>query len=232
MTFLARVWIKILVEKELNRMKQMNRYIDSMFGHQDELLEKVLLSITENGMPSISVSPSSGKLLSMLISITGAKNVLEIGALGGYSGICLARGFGSEGNLTSLELEGKYAQLAHSNLSKAGFGDQVSYRVGPALESLEKLVGEGNRFDFFFIDADKGNYENYLKYCIELAEPGALIVADNVLARGSVADPAVESKHSTEIMKKFNETVAVHPQLESILIPIGDGVTVSKVRNK
>jgi caffeoyl-CoA O-methyltransferase len=218
--------------KELNRMKQINRYIDSVFGHQDELLENVLLSIKENGMPSISVSPSSGKLLSMLVSITGVKNVLEIGALGGYSGICMARGFGSNGRLTSLELDEKYAQLAHSNLSNAGFGDQVSYMVGPALESFEKLAREDKRFDFFFIDADKVNYENYLKYCIELAEPGALIIADNVLARGSVADQTIEPKHSTEIMKKFNETVAAHPQLESILIPIGDGVTVSRVRNK
>jgi caffeoyl-CoA O-methyltransferase len=211
-------------------MKQINKYIDSLFGYQDELLEEVLSSIKENGMPSISVSSSSGKLLSMLVSISGAKNVLEIGALGGYSGICMARGFGSQGKLTSLELEEKYAQLAHSNLAKAGFGDQVSYLAGPALDSLEKLVNENNQFDFFFIDADKGNYENYLKFCVELAEPGALIVADNVLAGGSVADPDVPSKHSTEAMKKFNEAVSKHTQLESILIPIGDGVMVSRVK--
>jgi caffeoyl-CoA O-methyltransferase len=213
-------------------MKQINRYIDSLFGYQDELLEEVLSSIKENGMPSISVSSSSGKLLTMLVSISGARNVLEIGALGGFSGICLARGFGSEGKLTSLELEDKYAQLAHSNLEKAGYGDQASYLVGPALESLQKLAGEDRQFDFFFIDADKGNYENYLKFCVELAEPGALIVADNVLSRGSVADPAIEARHSTEAMKKFNEAVSKHPQLESILLPIGDGLTVSRVKPK
>lgn len=97
------------------------------------------------------------------------------------------------------------------------------------MQSLEKLVNENKRFDFFFIDADKESYENYLNYCIELADPGALIVADNVLARGSVADQEVEPQHSTESMKKFNETVAKHSQLESILIPIGDGLTVSRV---
>jgi caffeoyl-CoA O-methyltransferase len=211
-------------------MKRMNKYIDSLFGSQDDLLEDVLSSIKENGMPSISVSSSSGKLLTMLISISGAKNVLEIGALGGYSGICLARGFGSEGKLTSLELEETYAKHAYNNLSKAGFGDQVAYLVGPALETLEKLVGENHQFDFFFIDADKGNYENYLKFCVELAEPGALIVADNVLSGGSVADPTIEARHSTEAMKKFNEAVASNAQLESILIPIGDGLTVSRVK--
>ncbi|WP_078550761.1 O-methyltransferase [Litchfieldia alkalitelluris] len=210
-------------------MKQINSYIDSVFSNQDALLEEVLLSITENGMRSISVSPSSGKLLTMLVSMSGAKRVLEIGALGGYSGICLARGFGREGKLTSLELEENYAKLAHSNLFKAGFGEQVSYITGPALQSLEKLVNENQSFDFFFIDADKENYQNYLNYCIRLAEAGALIVTDNVLAGGSVADETVSPKKYTEIMKKFNETVANHPQLESLLIPIGDGMTISKV---
>ncbi|ULM96292.1 O-methyltransferase [Peribacillus frigoritolerans] len=213
-------------------MKQINSYIDSLFYTKDDLLEEVIASIQENGMPSISVSPSSGKLLTMLISISGAKNVLEIGALGGYSGICLARGFGSEGKLTSLELQEEYAKLAYRNLSKAGFGDQVSYMTGEALLSLEKLARNNKKFDFFFIDADKDNYENYLQYCIKLAEPGALIVMDNVLARGSVADPDAEPKRHTAFMKAFNETVAKHPQLESMLIPIGDGLTLSKVINQ
>jgi len=121
--------------------------------------------------------------------------------------------------------------LAYSNLAKAGFGNQVTYMTGPALESLAKLVEENKRFDFFFIDADKGNYENYLNYCIQLAAQGAIIVADSVLAGGSVADPEATLKRYTEQMKMFNETVANHPQLESILIPIGDGMTVSKVKN-
>ncbi|MFF3102426.1 O-methyltransferase [Viridibacillus arvi] len=211
-------------------MKQINNYIDLVFQNHNTHLDEVISSIEENGMPSISVSPSSGKLLTMLISISGAKNVLEIGALGGYSGICLASGFGKEGKLTSLELEEKYAELANNNLSKAGFGDQVSYLTGPALQSLQILVDDNKRFDFFFIDADKENYESYLEYCIKLADSGAIIVADNVLAQGSVADQEVQPKRYTELMKKFNETVANHPQLESILMPIGDGMTISKVK--
>ena len=211
-------------------MKKINGYIDTVFTKQDALLEGVVASIEENGMPAISVSPSSGKLLTMLVAISGAKNVMEIGALGGYSGICLARGFGSEGKLTSLELEERYAKLAASNLAKAGFGDQVSYKTGPALQSLEQLVDEGQRFDFFFIDADKENYGNYLASCLRLAKEGALIVTDNVLAGGSVVDPEANPKRYTEIMKTFNETVANHPQLESLLIPIGDGLTISKVK--
>lgn len=129
-------------------MKQINNYIDAVYTQQDALLEEVIASIEENGMPAISVSPSSGKLLTMLMAISGAKHILEIGALGGYSGICLARGFGGEGKLTSLELEERYVALASSNLVKAGFGDQVSYMTGPALQSLEQLVSEGQQFDF------------------------------------------------------------------------------------
>jgi len=211
-------------------MQIINNYIDSVFNKQDAILEEVITSIEENGMPAISVSASSGKLLSMLVSMTGAKNILEVGALGGYSGICLARGFGSDGKLTSLELEEKYAQLAYSNLAKAGFGEQVTYITGPALQSLEKLVQSNERFDFFFIDADKDNYENYLNYCVRLANPDAIIVTDNVLAAGSVADPNAKPKRYTEIMNKFNVAVANHPQLESIIIPIGDGMTLSKVK--
>lgn len=211
-------------------MEKINKYINSVFTKEDEVLEGVIRSIEEHGMRQISVPPASGKLLTMLVSISGAKNILEIGALGGYSGICLARGFGSEGKLTSLELEESYAELAKSNLSKAGFESQVNYLTGPALESLEKLIDEGANFDFFFIDADKGNYVNYLEVCIKLAQPGAIIVADNVLAGGSVADSSIEPRQNTEIMKSFNEIVAKHPQLESLLMPIGDGMTVSKVR--
>ncbi|QDP42086.1 O-methyltransferase [Radiobacillus deserti] len=213
-------------------MKQVNEYIDFIFTNKDPLLEEVLESIKENGMPSISVSPSSGKLLTLLVSISQAKNVLEIGALGGYSGICLARGFGVEGKLTSLELEEKYANLAYTNLSKAGYGNQVEYKIGPALQSLEELRDSEQKFDFFFIDADKENYLNYLNYCIELAEPGAVILADNVLAGGTIVDHNMPAKRYTEFMKTFNKSVAEHIKLESLLIPIGDGITVSRVKKE
>lgn len=210
-------------------MEQINSYINKVFVDQDDILESVLTAIDEKGMRPISVSPASGKLLTMLVAMTGAEHVLEIGALGGYSGICLARGFGAQGHLTSLELEQDYAELANAHLAKAGFDSQVDYLTGPALDSLAQLKNDGRAFDFFFIDADKENYENYLAACLELAENGALIVADNVLAGGSVADAGKERQH-TEFMKKFNETAARHPKLESILLPVGDGLLVSRVK--
>lgn len=211
-------------------MKQINQYIDTTFSEEDTLLSEVVAAIIENGMPAISVSSSSGKLLTLLVSIAGAKNVLEIGALGGYSGICIARGFGEKGALTSLELEERYAELAYKHLTKAGYSKQVTYHTGAALQSLEKLVQSNKKFDFFFIDADKENYEHYLEYCIQLAEPGALIVTDNVLAGGSVVSTEVKQKRYTEVMKQFNEKVASHPRLQSVLVPLGDGMTLSRVK--
>lgn len=211
-------------------MKKINQYIESVFTAPDPLLDDVLASIEDNGMRQISVPPASGKLLTMLASISGAKRVLEIGALGGYSGICLARGMAEDGTLTSLELVDDYAQLAHRNLTEAGFGDRVTYMTGPALDSLKQLADRDETFDFFFIDADKENYENYLEACIRIAENGALIVCDNVLARGTVAHETAEPAWHTETMKTFNKILADHPKLESLLIPIGDGLTVSIVK--
>ena len=211
-------------------MQKLNNYIDTLFCEEDLLLESVLDSIKDHELPTISVSPSSGKLLTLLVSIAKAKNVLEIGALGGYSGICLARGIGENGTLTSLELKESYATLAKENVTKAGFGEQVTYMTGPAIDSLQKLVEKGKTFDFFFIDADKESYENYLDYCIQLAVPGALIVSDNVLANGTVVDNTLKPKRYTEIMKQYNTKVAKHPRLDSMLLPLGDGMTVSKVK--
>lgn len=196
------------------------------------LLDRVLESILERGMRQMSVSPSSGAFLTLLVSMKNAKKVLEIGALGGYSGIHLARGFGENGCLTSLELKQEYADLAFENMSKAGFGDQVNYLVGPALEGLQTLKDQNETFDFFFIDADKGNYQKYLDACVKLATPGAVIVSDNVLVDGTVAGLDGQVKGFTETMKKYNEYVASHPQLQSIILPIGDGMTVSIVLSK
>ncbi|MDE5415395.1 O-methyltransferase [Alkalihalobacterium chitinilyticum] len=203
-------------------MEKVEQYIESTFHTKEALLEEIKASIMERGMPSISVSPNTGKLLTMLVAISGAKEILEIGALGGYSGTCLARGLDEQGRLTSLELEEEYGKLAHANLTKAGLGNKVTYLIGEALTSLETLVNEQKRFDFFFIDADKENYENYLEYCIKLAAPGALIVTDNVLAVGSVADETLKRRKYTDSMKKFYEIETNHSCLEALLIPIGD----------
>ncbi|HET7658285.1 MAG TPA: O-methyltransferase [Bacillales bacterium] len=213
-------------------MKPMNleEYIRSLFTEEDdELLQNVLKSIEQKGMPAISVPPENGKLITLVAKIAGAKEALEIGALGGYSGIHIMRGLSEDGHLTSLELNPEYAKLAETNLTKAGFGGKVSYLLGPALESFEKLAAEGRKFDLFLIDADKKNYQNYLDYAVELANPGAIIFADNTLWRGRVYNED-EQDDMTIAMRNFNEKAAAHPELESIILPIGDGLLLSRVK--
>lgn len=208
--------------------KLQEEYIESLYG-RDEILEKVTASIRENGMPEISVAPGYGRLLTLLVRMSGAKRVLEIGALGGYSGICLARGLGGEGRLVSLELKREYADLALTNLAMAGLGGKVEYRVGEALPILERMEAEGEKFDFFFIDADKGNYPNYLNAAIALSNPGAVIVGDNTFLRGKTLDPQANGNSARKI-RLFNETVASDPRLESTILPAYDGLAVARVK--
>ncbi|GAA4862563.1 O-methyltransferase [Paenibacillus vulneris] len=204
------------------------QYVESLL-EQDEQLEKVTQSIAESGMRDISVAKGYGKLLTLLVKMNGARNVLEIGALGGYSGICLARGLGEQGKLYSLELKQEYADLAHRNLTEAGLGDKVEYRVGEALDSLAQLEAEGHRFDLFFIDADKGNYPNYLEWAIKLANPGAVIVGDNTLLHGDSMNPE-ENGNRVIKMREFNEGITRDPRLEGVILPAYDGLAIARIR--
>lgn len=203
-------------------------YTESLF-EEDPVLASVLASIRERGMPDISVKPGYGKLLTLLVAASGARRVLEIGALGGYSAICLARGMGRDGKLVSLELKPEFAELAARNTAAAGFGAQVTYRVGEALASLEQLAAEGSAFDFFFIDADKGNYPAYLDWALRLGVPGAIIVGDNTLLHGRVPDPA-KSSPSVLALRAFNERIATDPRLQSTMLPAYDGLAIARIR--
>jgi predicted O-methyltransferase YrrM len=210
-------------------MRNAEAYVDRLLGGDPDL-DRAAAGIREAGMPEVSVAPGYGRLLTILAAASGAREALEIGALGGVSGICIARGLKEGGMLTSLELKPEYAEIARSHVEAAGLGERVEFLVGDALESLEKLAGEGRRFDFFFIDADKGRYPDYLEWSIRLARPGALIVADNVLLRGRVADPESPGP-SVAAMRAFNERLASDPRLAATLLPGYDGLAVAFVKD-
>jgi len=203
-------------------------YVNQLYPEDDEL-KQVLQAIRENGMPEVSVAPAYGRLLTLLVQTSGARSILEIGALGGYSGICLCRGLPADGRLTSLELKEEYAQLAGSHLEKAGFKDRVEYRIGPAADSLAELKREGKTFDFFFIDADKENYPLYLDYAIELANPGALIAGDNCFLRGRTLN-SDKNGPSVQAVRRFNERIATDDRLVSTLLPAYDGLILARVK--
>lgn len=203
-------------------------YIRSLFAQEDNVLQSISTGLDERGFPQISVPPEVGKTIYLLAKIAGATNILEIGALGGYSSIWLARSLPSNGRLVSLELEETHAQFAEENLKKAGLEDQVTFLVGDANVRLDQLIEKGERFDFFFIDADKPNYLTYLEKAVQLSNPGAVIVADNLFQEGRIFDEDDDSP-SPSAIRKFNLSISSNPRLESMILPIGDGLGVCRV---
>ena len=163
--------------------------VDTLLG-ADPSLDHALAANAEAGLPAIDVSRTNGEMLGILVRAIGARRVLEVGTLGGFSTILLARGVGPEGAVVSCEYEPKHAQIARSNIDRAGVGDRVDIRIGAALDTLAALADEGaESFDFVFLDADKENNANYLERSMALTHPGSLIVVDNVIRRGASADP-------------------------------------------
>lgn len=210
-------------------MLTQEQYSENLYP-EDEVLAAVKAAIAEAGMPEVSVAPGYGRLLTMLAAVTRATRVLEIGALGGYSGICLLRGMAPGGRLTSLELKPEYAAMAARHTEEAGFGGRTEYRIGPALDSLAGLERENRRFDLFFIDADKENYPHYLEAAIRLAAPGAVIAADNIFLRGRTLNEA-KNGPAVQAMRRFNESMASDRRLISTLLPAFDGLALATVRS-
>ncbi|HEY2201233.1 MAG TPA: O-methyltransferase [Solirubrobacteraceae bacterium] len=172
------------------RWTAVDRYIADHLIGEDPALDAALKDSVAAGLPPIAVTPTQGKLLELLARLRGARRILELGTLGGYSTIWLARALPVGGRLVTLEANPRYAEVAQANIARAGFDEVVELRVGPALETLPELAAEdAGPFDMIFIDADKGNYPGYFEWSLKLSKPGTLIVGDNVVRDGAVLDP-------------------------------------------
>jgi len=192
-------------------------YIADLFIAPDAALEAALASSTAAGLPAISVSPTQGKLLHMLARVQGARKILEIGTLGGYSTIWLARALPADGHLISLELDPKHAEVARANLARAGVKN-AEIRLGRAADTLQQLVAESaGPFDLIFIDADKPGYSDYLQWSLKLSRRGTLIIADNVVRAGGVADPA-NTDTNVQGIRRFNELLAAEKRVTTTAI--------------
>lgn len=168
---------------------EVDEYLNRKLVGRDAALEAALAANAEADLPPIGVSPLQGKLLHLLARMSGAKRILEIGTLGGYSTIWLARALPASGRLVTLESEPKHAEVAGRNIQRAGLEQVVDIRLGAALETLEQLVKDGAQpFDFVFIDADKPSYAGYLAWALKLSRPGTVIVGDNVIRNGAIID--------------------------------------------
>jgi predicted O-methyltransferase YrrM len=193
-------------------------YIANLFIAPDFALEAALDSSKAAGLPTINVSAAQGKLLHLLARIQGARKILELGTLGGYSTIWLARALPPDGRLISLEIDPRRTEIARANIARAELANVVEIRQGPAIDSLQQLVTEGRGpFDLIFIDADKPGYAEYLKWCLKLSRPGTLMIADNVIRKGAVADPASDDENVQGI-RKFNEVLAAEKRVTTTVI--------------
>jgi len=193
-------------------------YVENLFLPDDPALAAALAASAAAGLPEIAVSPAQGKLLTLLARAAAARRILEIGTLGGYSAICLARALPADGRLVTLELDPHHAGVARANIARAGLAERVEVRVGPAVESLAQLAAEGAApFDLIFIDADKPSYIAYLEGSLRLARPGALIIADNVVRYGRVLDAASDDANAQGV-RHFNERLAADPRLSAVIL--------------
>lgn len=200
------------------RWTAVDQYVTDLVVQEDSALVAALEASNAAGLPAIAVSPPQGKLLSLLVRASQARRVLEIGTLGGYSTIWLARGLPSDGHLTTLELSPAHAAVATKNLERAGLADTVRVRVGPAAETLRRLREEGAPpFDVVFIDADKTGYPEYLLLVMELVHKGSVVIADNVVRDGAVADPA-STDANVQAVRRYHEAVAANPRLSATVL--------------
>lgn len=197
---------------------KVDQYINEVFVGSDPILEAVLQSSREAGLPEVQVYPAQGRLLAILARAIQARKILEIGTLGGYSAIWLSRTLPPGGQLITLEADPKHAEVARKNIARAGLEKAVEIRIGRALETLPELLHEGHGpFDLIFIDANRENYSKYLDWALRLTHSGSLIIADNVIRKGAVADADTTDERVLGV-RRFNAALAGDPRVTATAI--------------
>jgi predicted O-methyltransferase YrrM len=203
---------------------RVSAYISGLFAQEDAALQRARQDSPARGLPAINIKPEEGRFLQFLVRASGARKVVEIGTLGGYSGIWIARGLPPEGKLVTLEIQPAHAEVARQHFEAAGVLDRVEIRIGEANRLLRDLSSQAP-FDFIFIDADKPGYPTYLDWALENTLLGGIIAAHNAFRKGSVAGLSEPDEH-TQTMRVFNERFAREKRLLSTIYPAGDGTLV------
>lgn len=198
---------------------QVENYFAKLLAPEDEASQPILKTNQAASLPAIDVPALLGKFLELMVRVTGARRVLEIGTLGGYSTVWLARALPSGGRVTTLEIDPRHAQVAQENFKRAGLADRIEIRLGAAAESLRQLYESGTEpFDLAFLDADKKSLPEYLEWSVRLARPGTLIVVDNVVRDGKVVD-AKSKDADVQGVRRMTEMMAANPRLCATAIP-------------
>lgn len=212
-----------------------DRYIDGLFAAEDDAIAAALAASRAAGLPEIQISAGQGKFLYLMAKLAAAKRILELGTLGGYSTIWLARALPPDGMLVTLEYESRHAEVARANIDRAGLAERVEVVVDPALETLPGVISRADApFDLVFIDADKINYSRYLNEIMKVIRGGSLILADNVIRAGAVASTR-HMDESAVAARDFNALLAADDRLEAVILQqVGvkghDGLAIARVR--
>jgi len=211
--------------------QELHAYLVKVGVREPDVLRRLrerTAALPEHGMQ---IAPEQGAFMSLLVKVMGARQCLEVGTFTGYSSTAVALALPPEGRLVCCDLSREWTDVAREAWTEAGVADRVELRLGPALETLDQLLTEGGagRFDFAFIDADKPNYDGYVERALYLVRPGGMIAIDNVLWSGRVADPS-DNVESTVAIRELNEKLAADERVEVAMVPIGDGLTLLRVR--
>lgn len=203
-------------------------YVLDHWLREPEILRRLREETAAHPRAGMQIPPDQGQLMQLLVRLTGARRCLEIGVFTGYSSLAVALALPSDGEIVALDVSEEFTSVARRYWAEAGVSDRINLHLGPALETLDRLTGEV--FDLAFIDADKENYLAYFEKALALLRPNGLILIDNVLWDGKVADPAADDV-DTRALKALNAALHADERIDLALIPIGDGVTVARKRS-
>lgn len=208
---------------------QLYEYMLHISLREPEILWRLRQETSQLDKAVMQISPEQGQFMSLLIRMLGVRRAIEVGVFTGYSSLCVALAMPAHGELVACDINSEWAEIAQRHWQEAGVDSKIQLRLGPALDTLQQLLtnGEAELFDFAFIDADKTNYQNYYEACLRLVRPGGVIAIDNVLWGGSVVDQS-EQDEETVAIRQFNETLRQDERVDISLLPIGDGLTLAR----
>jgi predicted O-methyltransferase YrrM len=206
------------------------QYLLANSVREPEILARLRAETAEHPLVNMQISPEQGQLMGLLVQLIGAKKCLEVGVFTGYSSLVVALNLPDDGRIIACDVSEEFTSIARKYWQKAGVSNLIALHIAPALETLDRLIanGESGTFDFAFIDADKNNYGAYYDRCFQLVRQGGLILVDNVLWYGRVADPAMDSDKRTQAIKQINQQIYHDDRVQISLIPIGDGLTIAR----
>ena len=208
----------------------LHQYLVANSVREPEILAKLRIETAAHPLANMQISPEQGQLMGLLVQLIGAKKCLEIGVFTGYSSLVVALNLPEDGQIIACDVSDEFTSIARRYWQEAGVSNKINLQIAPALETLDRLIsnGESDTFDFAFIDADKNNYAAYYDRCFQLVRQGGLILVDNVLWYGRVADLAMNEDSRTQAIKQINEQIYHDDRVQISLIPIGDGLTIAR----